>query len=117
MLRPYKEISMSRAALQSGSVEVVHFRQGPQSRSGAFRSDVPLRPREQFIADYELLHGGGPQKWRKVMRVEVPLGVFLFFRRLLVKTHRIRERSLEEVVVANGQTQKDVREMAALFFV
>ncbi len=51
------------------------------------------------------------------MRMEVPLRVSLVIRRLLMKTHRVREGNLEEVVVASGNPLQNVRQMATALLI
>src|SRR6266403_589936 len=58
---------------------------------------------------------GGAEQVRQVVRVQMPFFVGAAVRGLLVESHRVRERRLEQIVVANGDAAQDVAEEIALF--
>src|SRR5260370_34763213 len=76
----------------------------------ALRRNVALGSAEKFVTDHKLLNRGGTQEGRKVVRVEVPLVVGAAIGGLLVETHGVRESSLEQIIVANGDAAHDVAE-------
>jgi hypothetical protein len=73
-----------------------------QSLSGYLRRDITLRSAQEFETNHELSDACRSQQRREKMCVEVPLGMRQSVRGLLVKTHRIRKRRFEQVVVAYG---------------
>ena len=113
-LRQRQKAAPGYAKLCSSSIKKMNFVDTAQMRRGALRGNIPLRTAEHFVSNHELLHGGGAQKRRKIVRVKMPLRMGLAIRRLLVESHRIRKRSGEQIVVADGQTPHDGREIVAL---
>ena len=66
------EASESRARtakLSSRSIKKMNFVDTAQVRRGALGGNIPLRTSEHFIANHELLHRGGAQKRREIVRV------------------------------------------------
>src|SRR5713101_5963503 len=88
----------------------MHLGNLSQPRRRAFRRNVALR-----IAQHEFLHRGGTQQRRKVVRVKMPFRMCLAIGWTLVKTHGIRERRLEKIVIANSYAPQDVREKLRFF--
>lgn len=90
------------------------LRQFAQLLGREFRSHITLRGCQQFEAHHELLDGGGAQQGREEVRVEVPLRMFAAIGRSLMKSHRVWEGSLKQIVVAGGEAFQDVRQTRAL---
>ncbi len=99
---------------RSGTVEVVELGEIAEAGGGGFGGDVALRHGKQFVADHEFLHGGGAEKRRKVVRVEMPLGMRLGIGGRLMEAHGVWKGSFEEIVVADGDAAKNVGELRTL---
>src|SRR5664280_2051647 len=78
------------------------------------RRNVALRGGQHFITDQELAHGRGAQQRRIKMQVQVPFRVLEAVRGPLVDPHRVRERNVEQAVVARRGALEDVRQSVAL---
>src|SRR5580700_222105 len=89
----------SRPALRSGCQREMLLRKFPQLFRGEFWRHIALRRCQQFVAHHELPDGRGAQQGREKVCVKMPLRMIFAVRRALVKTHRIRENGLEQVVV------------------
>src|SRR5260370_28403076 len=92
------------------AVKIMNFACLYKSVRSALRGNVALGSAEKFVNDHKLLNRGGTQEGRKVVRVEVPLVVGAAIGGLLVETHGVRESSLEQIIVANGDAAHDVAE-------
>ncbi len=86
----------------------------PQPSGRAFRCDVALRSGEHLIADHELPDRSGAKQWRIEVSMQMPLVMGLSIGRTLMESHRVRERTLEKVVVANCDTVQNIGERPAL---
>src|SRR5262245_8338122 len=80
----------------------------PQSFGGLLGGDVALGLGQQFEADHELAHGSRAQQRGVEVGVEMPLLVGLAIGGPLVEPHRVRERDLEQIVVARGKLLEDI---------
>src|ERR1035437_1606249 len=78
------------------------------------RCNVALRGGQHFITDQELAHGRRAQQRRIEMQVQVPFLVLEAVRGPLVDPHRVRERDVEQAVVARRGALEDVRQAVAL---
>src|SRR5262249_22648986 len=86
-----------------GFGEVVDRRNGPKPLGRSFRRDVALRAAEELEADHEFADGRRAEERRVEMCVEMPFRMGRAVGRALMKTHRIGEGCLEDVVVADGK--------------
>src|SRR5260370_33700866 len=92
------------------SVKIMNFTCLDKPVRSALRRNVALGSAEKFVNDHKLLNRGGTQEGRKIVRMEVPLVVGAAIGGLLVETHGVRESSLEQIIVANGDAAQDVAE-------
>jgi len=76
------------------------FRRFAQFLGCEFRRHIALRGCQQFEAHHKLPDGGGAEQRRKKVCVKMPLRMIVAVGRTLVKTHRVRERSLKQIVIA-----------------
>ena len=73
---------------------------------------VALRLGQQLVADHELAHVGAQER-RIEVRVDLPVVGRPVTERRLVPAHRVRERPLEQPVVAASQLVQDDRQVVA----
>ena len=53
----------------------MHLRLRSQPFCRLFCREIPLRVGQHLVPHHELLDGGGPQQWREVERVQLPVVV------------------------------------------
>ena len=80
-----------------------------------FGSEVPLWLGQHFVAHHKFLHRGRSEQRRQVMPMKMPFRMRLAVTWPLMKPHRVGERSLEEIVIANRDELKNVRKQVAFF--
>src|ERR1017187_7738707 len=78
------------------------------------RCNVALRGGQHFVTDQKLAHRRGAQQRRIEMQVQVPFLVLEAVRGPLVDPHGVRERDVEQTVVARRGALQDVRQPVAL---
>ena len=91
----------------------MHGGRCPKTFCGGLGRQIALRHRQQLIANHELADGGRSEQRRIEVGVQVPGLAGIVIGRLLVKTHRIREWSFEEIVVARRDLFQSVGELRA----
>src|SRR5438477_9632606 len=67
-----------------------------------------MRSGKQFKSHHNFSHLRPAQKERIKMNMEMPFTMHFPIRRLLVKTHCVRKRNLEQIVVARGYLLEDI---------
>jgi hypothetical protein len=112
-------IVFSRGGFGRECVEVVHVRgHGAQHRGCLLGCQVTLRFGQHLEADHELAHGGRTQQRWIEMGVQLPavsvVTPVIRSIRGAMPAHRVRERGLEQVVVARGQALEGERQVGAL---
>ena len=97
------------------SIQIVCLTGLDEVHRGALWRDVALGGAEKFVANHEFLNRCGAQERRKVVRVQVPFFIGAAVSGFLVESHRIRESSLKQIVVTNGDATHDVAQEIPLF--
>src|SRR5258706_390890 len=102
-------------AASLGTIKIVKVARFAKAIRRALRRNVALGGAEQFVTYHEFLNRGAAEQRRKVVRVQMPFFVGAAVGGLLVESHRVWERRLEQIVITNRDAPQDVAEEIALF--
>src|SRR5437667_11710423 len=86
----------------------------PQPLRRFLRTQIALRRSEQLEANHELADRSRAKQRRIEMRVKMIRSRWRVAKRLLMKTHRVRKRRLEQVVVSRDQSFEHIAERIPL---
>src|SRR5206468_10135221 len=113
---PHRETGGGRSSRsrRSGTRRVMNLADLPQPPRRFLGSEIALRRSKQLEANHELADRSRAKQRRIEVRVKMLRSRWRVAKRLLMKTHRVRKRRLEQVVVSRGQSFEYIAERIPL---